>query len=108
MERQGEWKHMKPKQEWSDPAVLVKPGMKIRLKDIDPAPKPALAKDEAKAKVAENARAIDELQDRLYAAHSPSISTTRNGAVIPISTKSSSVARSPSSVRSSISFLSTV
>ena len=58
---------MKPKQEWSEPAVLVKPGMNIRLKDIDPAPKPALGKDEAKARVAENAKAIDELQDRLYA-----------------------------------------
>src|SRR5687768_3158341 len=67
MERQGEWKHMKPKQEWSEPAVLVKPGMEIRLKDIDPAPKPALAKNEVKAKVAENAKAIDQLQDRLYA-----------------------------------------
>ena len=58
---------MKPKQEWREPAVLVKPGMKIRLKDIDPAPKPALGRDEAKAKVAENAEVIDELQDRLYA-----------------------------------------
>jgi PPK2 family polyphosphate:nucleotide phosphotransferase len=58
---------MKPKQEWSDVAVLVKPGTTIRLKDIDAALKPALGKDEAKAKVAENAKAIDELQDRLYA-----------------------------------------
>src|SRR5688572_17784289 len=58
---------MKPKQEWTEPAVMVKPGMKIRLKDIDPAAKPAFGKDEAKAMVEENARKIDELQDRLYA-----------------------------------------
>jgi PPK2 family polyphosphate:nucleotide phosphotransferase len=58
---------MKPKQEWSELAVIVKPGTKIRLKDIDPDSAPALGKDEAKAMVAENAKVIDELQDRLYA-----------------------------------------
>ena len=58
---------MKSKQEWSEPAVMVKPGSKIHLKDIDPATAPSLGKEEAKAIVAENAKVIDELQNRLYA-----------------------------------------
>jgi PPK2 family polyphosphate:nucleotide phosphotransferase len=58
---------MKAKEEWSEPAVIVKPGSKIQLKDIDPAALPALGKQEAKDIVAKNAKAIDELQDRLYA-----------------------------------------
>ena len=58
---------MKPKQQWGEPSVVVKPGTKIELKNIDPAAVPPVGKDDAKAICAENARAIDELQDRLYA-----------------------------------------
>lgn len=58
---------MKLKQGRSEPAVIVKPGTKIQLKDIDPAALPAMGKQEAKDIVEENAKAIDELQDRLYA-----------------------------------------
>jgi PPK2 family polyphosphate:nucleotide phosphotransferase len=58
---------MKPKQQWGEPAILVKPGTKVQLKNIDPGAVPAIGKDDAKAIVAENAKSIDEWQDRLYA-----------------------------------------
>ena len=48
--------------------LVVKPGSKVDLSDIDPADTGHLGdKDEAKARLAEDAEAIDVLQDRLYA-----------------------------------------
>jgi PPK2 family polyphosphate:nucleotide phosphotransferase len=49
------------------PAVVVKPGQKFRLKDVDPRITPRLDKQAAKLATEADAKAIDELQDRLYA-----------------------------------------
>lgn len=49
---------------------LVKPGRKVDLDELDPGDVSALGgadKDEAKGRIAEDAAAIDALQDRLYA-----------------------------------------
>ncbi|HEY7749166.1 MAG TPA: polyphosphate kinase 2 family protein [Aestuariivirgaceae bacterium] len=48
-------------------AITIKPGAKLRLRDIDPRPQPALDKETAKQRTKANAVAIDELQDRLFA-----------------------------------------
>ena len=48
-------------------AVAVKPGEKVQLKAIDPGAKPELDKGEAKLRTERDAKAIDELQNRLYA-----------------------------------------
>jgi PPK2 family polyphosphate:nucleotide phosphotransferase len=49
-------------------ALKVEPGRKVRLADIDPRDASHLGKeDDAKASLAEDAEAIDRLQDRLYA-----------------------------------------
>jgi PPK2 family polyphosphate:nucleotide phosphotransferase len=48
-------------------AILVKPGERVDLANIDPDAKPDFDKDEAKHCTARDARTIDELQNRLYA-----------------------------------------
>lgn len=48
-------------------AILVKPGEKLRLKNIDPRIIPKMDKEEAKLRTQQDAEAIDELQNRLYA-----------------------------------------
>ncbi|HKH00659.1 MAG TPA: PPK2 family polyphosphate kinase [Bradyrhizobium sp.] len=51
-----------------DAGLLVEPGSDVRLGDIDPRAMPAdLSKDAAKQRTKEDALAIDEMQDRLYA-----------------------------------------
>src|SRR6187401_2749816 len=53
-----------------DPAApfRIKPGTKVRLRDLDPGGTGGLRdKDAAKARTKEDAKAINELQDRLYA-----------------------------------------
>jgi PPK2 family polyphosphate:nucleotide phosphotransferase len=48
-------------------AIIVKPGERVRLKNIDPRTVPELEREEAKQRTKQDAEAIDELQNRLYA-----------------------------------------
>jgi PPK2 family polyphosphate:nucleotide phosphotransferase len=70
---------MKTMKEIAPPAVLVKPGTRPLLKDIDPAATGGLVKAQAKAGTERDAEAIDELQNRLYAERSRALLVVLQG-----------------------------
>jgi PPK2 family polyphosphate:nucleotide phosphotransferase len=70
---------MKTKEDIAAPAVMVKPGAKLPLGDIDPRATGGLVKAAAKAETEKDAEAIDQLQDRLYAERSRALLVVLQG-----------------------------
>jgi PPK2 family polyphosphate:nucleotide phosphotransferase len=70
---------MAKNREVGEVAITVRPGSKIRLREIDPKHKPKLQKAEAKRRTAQDAETINELQDRLFAERTRSLLVVLQG-----------------------------